>query len=80
MIGGSTEEAQFLIGQEVGGSIVKFLNSGGTVGAVNYPEIALKSLQPGAKCIRILHTHQNVPGVLKVTMKKRKTIFCIRII
>ncbi len=61
-IGGSTEEAQESIGREVATSLVKFVNSGATTGAVNFPNVELP-LAPGAH--RILNVHRNVPGVLR---------------
>jgi D-3-phosphoglycerate dehydrogenase / 2-oxoglutarate reductase len=61
-IGGSTAEAQEAIGREVGSALIKFLNTGGTAGAVNFPNID-SSLLPGKH--RILNVHKNVPGVLR---------------
>jgi D-3-phosphoglycerate dehydrogenase len=43
-IGGSTEEAQRAIGVEVGDALVRYVNEGTTLGAVNLPEVALRSL------------------------------------
>ena len=43
-IGGSTEEAQSAIGIEVSTALVKYVNEGTTVGAVNMPEVSLRSL------------------------------------
>ena len=43
-IGGSTEEAQSAIGAEVGEALVRYVNQGGTQGAVNMPEVNLRSL------------------------------------
>lgn len=43
-IGGSTEEAQSAIGIEVGQALVRYVNEGTTLGAVNVPEVALRSL------------------------------------
>lgn len=60
-IGGSTEEAQYNIGLEVGGRLLDFLNAGMTTGAVNFPQVAQPLL---AGKHRILNTHRNVPGVL----------------
>ncbi|MFN8945653.1 MAG: NAD(P)-dependent oxidoreductase [Pseudobdellovibrionaceae bacterium] len=60
-IGGSTEEAQFAIGQEVAESFRKYLNFGSTTGAVNFPVIEIhKSLD----VLRIMNVHRNEPGVL----------------
>ncbi len=61
-IGGSTEEAQEAIGREVSGSLTKFVNTGATTGAVNFPQIEL----PQARGThRILNIHRNVPGVIR---------------
>jgi D-3-phosphoglycerate dehydrogenase / 2-oxoglutarate reductase len=43
-IGGSTEEAQSAIGVEVANALIKYVNEGTTVGAVNMPEVSLRSL------------------------------------
>lgn len=43
-IGGSTEEAQSAIGIEVGQALVRYVNEGITLGAVNLPEVNLRSL------------------------------------
>jgi D-3-phosphoglycerate dehydrogenase len=61
-IGGSTEEAQEAIGREVSAALIKYINSGATTGAVNFPQIELP-LARGAH--RILNVHKNVPGVLR---------------
>ena len=37
-IGGSTEEAQSSIGVEVASALVRYINYGSTLGAVNFPE------------------------------------------
>lgn len=60
-IGGSTVEAQVAIGQEVSQKLIRFLDAGSTVGAVNFPHVDL-AVRPGAN--RIQHVHRNVPGVL----------------
>lgn len=65
-IGGSTEEAQSAIGIEVGEALVKYVNEGTTIGAVNMPEVALRSITIEEKDhVRLVYIHQNVPGVLK---------------
>ena len=61
-IGGSTREAQANIGIEVAEKLVKYSDTGSTIGAVNFVEI---SLQPNASAQRFLHIHKNVPGVLR---------------
>lgn len=66
-IGGSTEEAQSAIGIEVGTVLTKYLNEGASIGAVNFPEVALRGLDLEAENVcRVLYIHKNVPGVLKV--------------
>ncbi len=65
-IGGSTEEAQSAIGIEVADALVRYVNEGVTVGAVNMPEVSLRSLtidEPNHA--RVIFVHQNVPGVLR---------------
>jgi D-3-phosphoglycerate dehydrogenase / 2-oxoglutarate reductase len=60
-VGGSTQEAQLNIGLEVAEKLVQFSDTGTTITAVNFPEVAL----PAHKDIhRILHVHQNIPGVM----------------
>ncbi|HZU84039.1 MAG TPA: phosphoglycerate dehydrogenase, partial [Polyangiaceae bacterium] len=61
-IGGSTAEAQEAIGREVGSALVRFVNSGVTTAAVNFPHVDLPQT-PGKH--RILNVHRNVPGVLR---------------
>lgn len=60
-IGGSTEEAQQNIGSEVAEKLVKYSDNGSTLGAVNFPEVALP---PQSNATRFMHIHRNVPGVL----------------
>ncbi len=60
-IGGSTLEAQENIGIEVADKLVRYSDNGTTTSAVNFPEVALPA-HPGKH--RLLHIHQNVPGVL----------------
>ena len=60
-IGGATEEAQANIGTEVPAALIRFVNTGSTSGAVNFPEV---DLAPTLDRHRILNIHKNVPGVL----------------
>ncbi len=60
-IGGSTQEAQANIGLEVAEKLVKYSDNGTSVSSVNFPEMALPS-HPGKH--RILHIHQNIPGMM----------------
>lgn len=61
-IGGATEEAQANIGTEVPAALIRFLNSGSTSTAVNFPKVDLAPSEDGH---RILNVHRNVPGVLR---------------
>lgn len=61
-IGGSTLEAQENIGREVSTSVTKYLKTGATVGAVNFPQL---ELPPSPDTHRVINIHQNVPGVLR---------------
>jgi D-3-phosphoglycerate dehydrogenase len=59
-IGGSTQEAQVDIGHFVATKLTDYLATGSTVMSVNLPEVQ-PAEQEGK---RVLHVHQNVPGVL----------------
>ena len=65
-IGGSTEEAQRMIGEEVASALGRYLNFGSTIGAVNFPEVDLRAItaEQGGN-VRVCHVHVNQPGVLK---------------
>ncbi len=60
-IGGSTEEAQWNIGLDVSGKLIKYLETGSTLGSHSLPELSLPTVE---NTNRILHIHENVPGVL----------------
>jgi D-3-phosphoglycerate dehydrogenase len=60
-IGGSTQEAQFNIGIEVAEKLATYSDIGTSLSAVNFPQVALPA-HPNAH--RILHIHENIPGVL----------------
>ena len=60
-VGGSTQEAQVSIGQEVSTALIRYLDFGITAGAVNVPTA---DLAPREGTHRIQHFHRNVPGVL----------------
>jgi len=60
-IGGSTEEAQQNIGEDVSNKLFQFLEKGITNGSHTVPSLALP---PQENTHRILHVHKNVPGVL----------------
>jgi len=61
-IGGNTLEAQENIGTEVAEKLIRYSDNGSTIGAVNFPQIAL---QPNVNKQRFLHIHKNMPGLLK---------------
>ncbi|MEP7255524.1 MAG: phosphoglycerate dehydrogenase [Ferruginibacter sp.] len=60
-IGGSTQEAQHNIGDDVSGKLFNYLEKGISIGSHSIPEL---SLPPQEGTHRILHIHHNVPGVL----------------
>ena len=60
-IGGSTEEAQENIGDDVSNKLFQYLEMGSSTGSHTIPELSLPQ-HPDTH--RILHIHYNVPGVL----------------
>lgn len=65
-IGGSTEEAQRMIGDEVAQALSSYLGYGSTLGAVNFPEVDLRPITTEQDTqIRICYVHKNKPGVLR---------------
>lgn len=60
-VGGSTQEAQANIGNEVADKLVRYSDNGTTTTSVNIPEVALPL---HTDFHRLLHIHKNVPGVL----------------
>ena len=60
-VGGSTLEAQDNIGIEVAAKLLRYSDNGSTLSAVNFPEVSLPG-HPNSQ--RLLHIHQNVPGML----------------
>lgn len=60
-IGGSTQEAQENIGIEVAEKLIRYSDNGSTLTSVNFPEVALP---PHPNHHRLLHVHENRPGVL----------------
>jgi D-3-phosphoglycerate dehydrogenase len=60
-IGGSTEEAQQNIGEDVSIKLFNYLEKGTTNGSHSVPPLSLPPVDGGH---RILHIHHNVPGVL----------------
>ncbi|KAI9494593.1 hypothetical protein BDB00DRAFT_817429 [Zychaea mexicana] len=65
-VAGATEEAQENIGLEVSSSLIQFVNDGISLGAVNFPQVGLRAIrEDDAHTARVLHVHQNIPGVLR---------------
>lgn len=62
-IGGSTQEAQFNIANEVADKLIKYSNNGSTSSAVNFPEVSLPTLHDDLT--RVMHIHENKPGMLE---------------
>ncbi|MEO5944780.1 MAG: phosphoglycerate dehydrogenase [Ferruginibacter sp.] len=60
-IGGSTQEAQSNIGEDVSNKLFNYLEKGISTGSHSVPAL---SLPPQEGAHRILHIHKNVPGVL----------------
>ena len=60
-IGGSTEEAQANIGLDVTAKLINYLELGTSNGSLTVPEL---NLPPQDATHRILHIHENIPGVL----------------
>ena len=60
-IGGSTQEAQQNIGEDVSNKLFNYLEKGISTGSHTIPALALP---PQEGTHRILHIHNNVPGVL----------------
>jgi D-3-phosphoglycerate dehydrogenase len=60
-IGGSTAEAQQDIGRFVSSRLIDYVNTGSTETSVNFPPLRLP---PQADAHRLIHAHENVPGIL----------------
>jgi D-3-phosphoglycerate dehydrogenase len=60
-IGGSTEEAQLNIGEDVSNKLYQYLEKGVTEGSHTVPPLSVPPIEGSH---RILHIHKNVPGVL----------------
>lgn len=60
-IGGSTQEAQERIGEEVAKKLIAYSDIGDTMGAVNFPQVTLPPSQSGKRFIQV---QRNLPGEL----------------
>ena len=61
-VGGSTEEAQERIGEEVARKLVEYSDVGSTEGSVNFPQAQLSPRQGGTRFIQV---QRNLPGELQ---------------
>lgn len=61
-VGGSTEEAQDRIGEEVSKRLVEYSDVGSTIGSVNFAEVQLPK---GTDATRFIQVHHNAPGALR---------------
>lgn len=61
-VGGSTEEAQDRIGEEVSRRLVEYSDVGSTLGAVNFAEVQLPK---GTDATRFIQVHHNAPGAMR---------------
>jgi D-3-phosphoglycerate dehydrogenase len=60
-VGGSTEEAQERIGEEVARKLIDYSDNGSTVGSVNFPQA---QLPPRPRGTRFIQVQRNLPGML----------------
>ncbi|MBG03663.1 MAG: phosphoglycerate dehydrogenase [Rhodospirillaceae bacterium] len=60
-VGGSTEEAQERIGEEVTRKLIEYSDVGSTMGAVNFPQVQLSPRPDGTRFIQV---QRNLPGEL----------------
>ncbi|WP_428674560.1 phosphoglycerate dehydrogenase [Roseibium sp.] len=61
-VGGSTEEAQDRIGEEVSKRLVEYSDVGSTIGAVSFPQVQLPK---GTDATRFIQMHHNAPGAMR---------------
>ncbi|WP_298984050.1 phosphoglycerate dehydrogenase [uncultured Roseibium sp.] len=61
-VGGSTEEAQDRIGEEVSKRLVEYSDVGSTIGAVSFPQVQLSR---GSDATRFIQVHHNAPGAMR---------------
>ncbi|MEP3046195.1 MAG: phosphoglycerate dehydrogenase [Roseibium sp.] len=61
-VGGSTEEAQDRIGEEVSKRLVEYSDVGSTLGSVSFPQVQLPK---GTEATRFIQVHHNAPGAMR---------------
>lgn len=63
-IGGSTEEAQVGIANDVAQRLIDYLKKGDSSGSVNFPQLSPPPLLNKEKTLRVANIHKNTAGVL----------------
>ena len=63
-IGGSTEEAQVGIANDVAQSLIDYLKKGDSSGSVNFPQLSPPPILNKEKTLRVANVHKNTSGVL----------------
>ncbi|MEQ8779830.1 MAG: phosphoglycerate dehydrogenase [Roseibium album] len=61
-VGGSTEEAQARIGEEVSKRLVEYSDVGSTIGSIEFPQVQLPK---GTDATRFIQVHHNAPGAMR---------------
>lgn len=75
-IDGSTEEAEKIINEKVSDTLTSYINRSNSIGAINFPQIELKSnachiksterpMDNNTNLVRVLYIHKNKPEILK---------------
>lgn len=63
-IGGSTEEAQVGIANDVAQRLIDYLKKGDSAGSVNFPQLSPPPVLNKEKTLRVANVHKNTAGVL----------------
>ena len=63
-IGGSTEEAQVGIANDVAQRLIDYLKKGDSSGSVNFPQLSPPPILNKKKTLRVANVHKNTAGVL----------------
>ena len=63
-IGGSTEEAQIGIANDVAQRLIDYLKKGDSAGSVNFPQLSPPPILNKTKTLRVANIHKNTAGVL----------------